>query len=725
MKKRIVSLLMAVLMVVSMAACTQKSAGETQPTQEAPAETQPQAPAESELPAADEKQAYLDKVDVDYSYALALKLEEIRSNEKLGYRTAGSEAELATGDMLKAEMERIGLQNVVKDEFTLDTWTFAGAQLTFTDSTGADYTAELGGYQTDFVTDGAEVYTVIDGGRGTEADLAGLDVTGKLVLVDINQRDEWWINYPAYEAHLAGAAAVIAVQDGGYGEVSSDALNAQDVCGPADAPAFSMSRTEAELLKAAMDENGEAAVTLNADSRVGRDGTSYNIVGTIPGRDAEHMVLMSAHYDSYFAGFQDDNAAIALMMGIAKGLVDSGYQPEKTLVFCAMAAEEWGVSDTRYDWSTGAYNQIFRVHPEWVGKVIADINFELPAMDEGTSDQIRTSYELKTFVEDFKTGVPQVEGVFADGIEVIVPTQTWSDDFSLSIAGVPSSVTALRGGFAKTHYHSQFDNQDTYSREAFLFHHNMYGMLMMAYDHCAVSPLDFSTRLNALRESIDDTVMTQTQIAELNAALNEAEAAAKDAWARVCDANDAYQKALTEADTEAADAVLAQTRQLNADVLSAFKFAEDAFVRLTWEDVSIFPHEHSQNNLLALKQAAQALEQGDGAAALDEYLSAVDNNWYAYDWSRGTFEHFTDYVLNQSADRLMWGAGRVQGHEDLFDVIRSLQEKYGDSGADYSAELKRLEQAIANQTEMLDEQVVDEVSALQELTQRLTAIAAL
>ena len=40
--------------------------------------------------------------------------------------------------------------------------------------------AELGGYQTDFVTDGAETFTVIDGGRGTEADLSGLDVTGKL-----------------------------------------------------------------------------------------------------------------------------------------------------------------------------------------------------------------------------------------------------------------------------------------------------------------------------------------------------------------------------------------------------------------------------------------------------------------------------------------------------------------------------------------------------------------
>ena len=699
MKKRIVSMLLAVFLLVSATACAKQ-------------------------PDMDATQAYLSKVDVDYSYNLALKLEEIRSNEKLGYRTAGSEAELATGDMLKEEMERIGLQDVTKDAFTLDTWTFTKAQLCFEDGAGEEYVAELGGYQTNFVTDGAETFTVIDGGQGTEADLAGLDVTGKLVLVDINQRADWWINYPAYEAHLAGAAAVIAVQDGGYAEVSDDALNAQDICGPSDAPAFSMSRTDAELLRAAMDENGEANVTLDADSRVEMDGTSYNVIGTIPGRDTESMVLMSAHYDSYFAGFQDDNAAIALMMGIAKGLIDSGYQPEKTLVFCAMAAEEWGVSNTRYDWSTGAYNQIFRVHPEWVGKVIADINFELPAMNEGTTDQIRTSYELKTFVDGFKSTVPQVDGVFPGGIEIIVPTQTWSDDFSLSIAGVPSSVTALRGGFAQTHYHSQFDDRDTYSREAFLFHHNMYGLLMMAYDHCAVSPLDFTARLNALRDTMDETVMTAEQTAALSAALDEAEAAASTAWDKVSEANAAYQQALDAGDTDKADELLAEAREMNANVLAAFKFAEDSFVRLTWEDSSIFPHEHSQNNLLALEGAAEALKQGDSAAALDEYLYLVDNNWYAYDWSRETFEYFTDYVLNQSADRLMWGAGRVQGHEDLFDVIRSLQEKYGDSSADYTAELARLDQAIETQRTMLNEQVEHEVSALEALTAQLMQIAA-
>ena len=103
MKKRIVSALLAGFLLVSATACGK------QPAADAP---QPQA---------DPTQAYLDTVDVDYAYELALKLEDIRSNETLGYRTAGSDAELATGDMLKAEMERIGLQNVTKDAFTLDT----------------------------------------------------------------------------------------------------------------------------------------------------------------------------------------------------------------------------------------------------------------------------------------------------------------------------------------------------------------------------------------------------------------------------------------------------------------------------------------------------------------------------------------------------------------------------------------------------------------------------
>ena len=157
---------------------------------------------------------------------------------------------------------------------------------------------------------------------------------------------------------------MIAVQESGYGEVHDTALNAQDIGGPAEAAAFSISRADAEILKRELKETGELTVRFDARSTVVRDGCTYNILGTIPGRDAGSMILLSAHYDSYFDGFQDDNSAVAMMLGIAKALLESGYRPEKTLLFCAMAAEEWGVVDSKYDWSTGAFQEVFTVHPE-------------------------------------------------------------------------------------------------------------------------------------------------------------------------------------------------------------------------------------------------------------------------------------------------------------------------------------------------------------------------
>lgn len=664
---------------------------------------------------------YLKHVNVDYGYDLALKLEEQKSNEQLGYRTAGSQAEFLTGEMLKKEMENIGLSNVTKDEFILDGWTFEKAELTYTTLDNEDVTIQLGGYQTNFDTNGMKEFTIIDGGSGTEDDLKNLDVKNKIVLVDINQRENWWINYPAYEAHIHGATAIIAAQDGGYAEVSDDALNAQDVCGPDDAVALSISRNDANALRDIMKERhtNEMTVQLDVKSIVEQDVNSYNIVGTIPGK-SDDMVLMSAHYDSYFAGFQDDNAAIALMLSIAKGIIDSEYQPEKTLVFCAMAAEEWGVSNTRYDWSTGAYNQIFRVHPEWVGKVIADINFELPAMNEGSTDQIRASYELQTYLEEFKKDVPEVKGIFEDGIEIIVPTQTWSDDFSLSIAGIPSTVTALRGGFAQTHYHSQFDNKDTYSKEAFLFHHNLYGMLMIAYDKLAVSPLDFSTRLNALKDVSQEGVLSAQQSQALNDKIDETITLANQAYEKVKIANEEYLKALNSQDENKTKEVLEKYKELNDLVLETFKYCEDTFVKLTWEDVSIFPHTHSTNNIDALQNAITALENGEVSIALDEYLWNIDNNWYAYDFSKETYNYFTDYVLNQSEDQLMWGTDRVQGHIDLYDVIQSLQNK--ENHQDYSEEIQVLKDALKSEKDLLQKEIDLELKGLDSLSDKLNAI---
>ena len=199
----------------------------------------------------------MENIDINYSYQLAKRMENSRSNEVLGYRPAGSVAEFETGELLKNEMEQIGLSQIRKDAITVDGWEFHKAVLTYTDEDGIQKDIQLGAYQTTLVTDGSKEFSLVYRNKGTKKDYEGVDVKDKLVLVDINQREEWWINYPVYQAHLKGAKALIAVQSGGYGEIDEESLNAQDIAGPDDAPAFSISNTNSSVFS----KLGSPAVT--------------------------------------------------------------------------------------------------------------------------------------------------------------------------------------------------------------------------------------------------------------------------------------------------------------------------------------------------------------------------------------------------------------------------------------------------------------------------------
>ena len=87
-------------------------------------------------------------------------------------------------------------------------------------------------------------------GKGTAADYEGINVKGKLELwLRSTSETNGGSASPVYQAYLRGAAALIAVQANGYGEIAESALNAQDIAGPDFAPAFSLSQADARILK--------------------------------------------------------------------------------------------------------------------------------------------------------------------------------------------------------------------------------------------------------------------------------------------------------------------------------------------------------------------------------------------------------------------------------------------------------------------------------------------
>ena len=650
-----------------------------------------------------EEQEFLKALDLSYSYRLAKQMEKPRTNPVLGFRTAGSKAEFETGELLVREMKEIGLKDVTKDRVEVDVWEFHHALLSFQDQEGKEYRFQLGAYQTQFDTHGPREFSVVYVGKGTARDYEGLDVRGKLVLADINQRDEWWINFPVYQAKLKGAAALIAVQNQGYGEVDDHALNAQDIAGPADAPAFSISRADAQILKKEL-ERGEIRVSFDAKSLVREKGETYNIIGRIPGRNTKKSILLSAHYDSYFSGFQDDNTAVAMMLGIARALIKSGYRPKYNLIFCAMAAEEWGVIGSKYDWSTGAYEEIFTARPQWRGQVIADLNFELPAYAHGRKDGLRCTYEYRRFLKDFVKRISPDATAYPDGIQVLSPIETWSDDFSMAIGGIPSMVNDFASGeFMETHYHSQFDNEEFYDEKVYRFHHELYGRLVLELDRLAVVPLDFSRLFRAIRDSEDSCLWQRAEAdgRELLKEAKEKEELGRKLYDRIMDVNRRYQE-LPDGGEEG-ERFFAALEPLQEKLLYAFFKEQDYFVRLNWHDEVLFPQQAVRRNLEAIYGALDCLEQGDAEGCLEK-LYSIDNNRYAFEFEREVFDYFTQYVLNQPADRLKWGSGRIIRHENLFSLVEGLkkylEEKEGQPEKRQGERQKlqrQLEQAAENQ----------------------------
>ena len=677
------------------------------------------------------QESILKNLDIDYSYRLAKRMEQFRTNPVLGYRPAGSRAEFETGEMLKQEMEAIGLSDVRKDAVKVDGWEFKKAVLSYSGEDGTRHEIQLGAYQTTFVTDGPKEFSLMYLGKGTAADYEGKDVTGKLVLVDINQRDEWWINYPVYQAHLKGAAALIAVQSGGYGEIDDEALNAQDIAGPENAPAFSISRKDSDPLKELLERTDEMTVTLDADSRVTRDCTTYNIVGSIPGRHPDRMVLLSAHYDSYFSGFQDDNTAIALMFGIAKALLASGFTPNNTIVICAMAAEEWGVVDSNFDWSTGAYEQVFTAHPEWVGKVIADLNFELPALAHGTRARIRSCYEYTRFLEEYLSELPDLTQAYPEETRVTSPIETWSDDFSMAIAGIPSMVNDFTGGsFMETHYHSQFDNDAFYDEQVYRLHHELFALLIMALDETCVIPLcsapvmkraldGYKASSEILRSFVAmDLISPMTlaslaeKISDLEKMLSDAADVAESRYESRRSLNSHYRALLAEGRQKEAECLYLESREAEKEALRRFKYAQDELVRIDWYGNVHYPHEILLQNIRLIGGAIANLKEQNLSSALRK-LYQVDNNAYAFMFDEEVYNHFTDYVLNQPQDRLKWGYRRLMPHENIYALVKGLLQKKEEDPDEISlsGEISHLTRIFQDQCRLLL-QTTDQIQSL-------------
>lgn len=683
--------------------------------------------------------AYLAALDVNYAYELCVKLSTDKSmhDNSLGFRTAGSDAEHAAAAFIAEEMKRIGLQDVELIPVTVDKWQFNGASLTIE---GTDIDMMPVSYMVNGTAAEGITAEIVNCGTGFawDYDEAG-DVNGKIVLVGVDQWNEAWIGQYIWQADKMGAAAIVTYDIDGYGRWSDDVYQIQDVCCEDLMPAVIVTKAMGDQLIAAI-ENGNNVCTLKVDStmEIGT-GVSYDVVGRIPGRSSEQQMIVSGHYDMYFEGFQDDCSAIACAMGIGKGLIDSGVQPENDVLIIAHGAEEWGISGTEFDWTRGAWELINTVHPEWAQKTLALFNFELCAFDVG-SDAFMISCvpEYRTLVAELAesgaldAAVPGYsEGVYAETFD----TTTMEDGISYRNAGVPYFINvtdtcalSLRPsddyGWSQLHYHTQSDDVTTYDEKTLRGNMAVFGAILLSIDAQPALQLDLTQACFDLAESIDEDYVASAglDINEWNTALAAMTEACEAHNAKIADLNARYAAAQTQ---EERDAIRAEGVQLNKLTLAAFKMIQDAFIGIEFSSDVVERHVGYQDNLYVLDGILSALENGElyneeetGALDLAWMLNALaEYGYYIFTPDAAEVLALHSDAANDNAQ--LWGIGKGYVYANTWPATVSLLNKAEEEDAEFSEEYAVYQAEYDAQLKLFGDTVSAEIAAMGEVTELL------
>lgn len=98
---------------------------------------------------------------------------------------------------------------------------------------------------------------------------------------------------------------------------------------------------------AALDAQPHSALNMN------------NVLGMIPGKNADQYVIIGAHFDhlginpelsgdSIYNGADDNASGVSAVLQIAQAFVQSGQQPERSVIFAFWDGEEIGLLGSRY-----------------------------------------------------------------------------------------------------------------------------------------------------------------------------------------------------------------------------------------------------------------------------------------------------------------------------------------------------------------------------------------
>jgi hypothetical protein len=371
-------------------------------------------------------------------------------------------------------------------------------------------------------------------------------------------------------------------------------------------------------------------------------------------------------------------------MGLAKAMIDSGYVPDRTMVFVATDAEEYGWSDTEFDWALGAWWAIFDQHPEFAGKTLAYFNLEGGGDNGATSvlawgtpeTQMFRKSLLMLFDQWFMNNEPWSDYYYRSAEETEKFYSTWADGFSWGAAGVPVMDVGSYRSFAYTEYsyHTQTDTMEWISAESLAMSIISNGIAAIELDRAPIAPYSFQKRVDDIQKNMnyDQLRLSGVSTLELDAALKELYGVGGHIWNMIRS---------TES-SENAD-------EINMILMAAEKKLQTEMQMVGDYTLPVYPEEHYQDDAWYMREGIYSLEDGNIDRAL-MWLSWV------YGMYTGRLVSFENYQYlqvdrwNVDDFKQFWARDRIAQIIDIWHEYDSLLQKKAAGDWDFSAEIVSL-----------------------------------
>jgi hypothetical protein len=206
-------------------------------------------------------------------------------------------------------------------------------------------------------------------GRGSPAELANIDVRGKVAVVNVKPDVTLFASRERGVARAVADRGAVAVINAVESPGNFQYFDTRYGCGTK--PCFMVGGDDGAFLEAVIGRAAQqgrsatlrAAITLKAEMKSGLN--ALNGVATISGRSRE-VIIVNSHTDAWFDGANDNADGMAVFLALAEHFAKRGRRPARTLVFVASGGHHTGNGPAAF----------IAAHPEIMANTVMVINLE-------------------------------------------------------------------------------------------------------------------------------------------------------------------------------------------------------------------------------------------------------------------------------------------------------------------------------------------------------------